>query len=90
MLTAAVPLSERAGAQGASDLVMGLVAGLGGALAGVVVDRASFTVLALVAPWASPCVVGLVAALSAVRTHAGRGALSSGCSRGTDRPTPGA
>ena len=46
MLTAAVPLSERAGAQGASDLVMGFVAGLGGALAGVVVDRASFNVRA--------------------------------------------
>ena len=43
------PPCERPGAQGASDLVMGLVAGLGGALAGVVVDRASFTVLALVA-----------------------------------------
>jgi len=68
MLTAAVPLSERAGAQGASDLVMGLVAGLGGALAGVVVDRASFTVLALVALGVA-VVVGLVAALSAVRTH---------------------
>ena len=68
MLTAAVPAMERPGAQGASDLVMGLVAGLGGALAGVVVDRASFTVLALVALGVA-VVVGLVAALSAVRTH---------------------
>ena len=66
MLTAAVPAMERPGAQGASDLVMGLVAGLGGALAGVVVDRASFTVLALVALGVA-VVVGLVAALSAVR-----------------------
>ncbi len=68
MLTAAVPAIERPGAQGASDLVMGLVAGLGGALAGVVVDRASFTVLALAA-LAVAVVIGLVAALSAVRTH---------------------
>lgn len=49
MLTAALPTAERPGAQGASDLVMGLTAGLGGALAGVVVDRASFSVLALAA-----------------------------------------
>ena len=68
MLTAAVPAIERPGAQGASDLVMGLVAGLGGALAGVVVDRASFTVLALAALGVA-VVIGLVAALSAVRTH---------------------
>ncbi len=68
MLTAAVPAIERPGAQGASDLVMGLVAGLGGALAGVVVDRASFTALALAALGVA-IVIGLVAALSAVRTH---------------------
>ncbi|MFL6166106.1 MAG: MFS transporter [Ornithinibacter sp.] len=68
MLTAAVPAIERPGAQGASDLVMGLVAGLGGALAGVVVDRASFNVLALAALGVA-VVIGLVAALSAVRTH---------------------
>ncbi|MFW5469069.1 MFS transporter [Knoellia sp. CPCC 206435] len=49
MLTAALPTAERPGAQGASDLVMGLTAGLGGALAGVVVDVASFNVLALAA-----------------------------------------
>ena len=47
LLTSAVPTSERPGAQGASDLVMGLAAGIGGALAGVVVDRASFHALAL-------------------------------------------
>lgn len=68
MLTAAVPAIERPGAQGASDLVMGLVAGLGGALAGVVVDRAGFTTLALVALGVA-VVIGLVAARSAVRTH---------------------
>ena len=42
LLTAAVPVQERPGAQGASDLLMGLMAGAGGALAGVVVDRGSF------------------------------------------------
>ncbi|KGN36518.1 MFS transporter [Knoellia subterranea] len=47
LLTAAVPTVERPGAQGASDLVMGLAAGGGGALAGVVVDVASFHALAL-------------------------------------------
>lgn len=47
LLTAALPTAERPGAQGASDLVMGLAAGLGGALAGVVVDKASFHALAL-------------------------------------------
>jgi MFS family permease len=47
LLTSAVPTAERPGAQGASDLVMGLAAGLGGALAGVVVDKASFHALAL-------------------------------------------
>ncbi|KGN42034.1 MFS transporter [Knoellia aerolata] len=49
MLTAALPAAERPGAQGASDLVMGLTAGLGGALAGVVVDVASFQALAFAA-----------------------------------------
>lgn len=47
LLTSAVPSAERPGAQGASDLVMGLSAGVGGALAGVVVDRLSFHALAL-------------------------------------------
>jgi len=47
LLTGALPSAERPGAQGASDLVMGLSAGVGGALAGVVVDRLSFHALAL-------------------------------------------
>ena len=38
LLVDAVPLAERPAAQGASDLVMGLSAAAGGALAGVVVD----------------------------------------------------
>lgn len=49
LLTGALSVGERPGAQGASDLVMGLAAGLGGALAGVVVDVASFHALALAA-----------------------------------------
>ncbi|MGG5261085.1 MFS transporter [Phycicoccus avicenniae] len=49
LLTAAVPAAERPGAQGASDLLMGLAAGGGGAAAGVIVDRVSFHALALTA-----------------------------------------
>ena len=66
MLTAAVPLSERAGVQGASDMLMGLMAGLGGAIAGVVVDRASFQALALGALGVA-VTIGLAAALTAIR-----------------------
>ena len=40
-----VPLAERAGAQGAADLVMGLAAGGGGALAGLVVGQLGYSVL---------------------------------------------
>jgi hypothetical protein len=40
-----VPLAERAGAQGAAELVMGLAAGGGGALAGVVVGQLGYSVL---------------------------------------------
>ncbi|MGL5817558.1 MAG: MFS transporter [Phycicoccus sp.] len=49
MLVAAVPLAERPGAQGASDLLMGLSAAAGGVLAGIVVDQLSYRVLALLA-----------------------------------------
>ena len=45
---------------------MGLTAALGGALAGVVVDRASFTVLALIAVGVA-VLIGLAAALSVTR-----------------------
>lgn len=47
LLTAAVPAAERPGVQGASDLLMGLAAGGGGAVAGVIVDRLGFHQLAL-------------------------------------------
>jgi MFS family permease len=66
LLTAAVPVRERPGAQGASDLLMGLMAGGGGALAGVVVDRASFQALALGA-LAVAVTIGLAAALTVTR-----------------------
>ena len=66
MLTAAVPLQERPGAQGASDMLMGLMAGLGGAIAGVVVDQASFQALALGALGVA-VTIGLAAALTSVR-----------------------
>lgn len=45
LVVTSVPLSERAGAQGAADLVMGLAAGGGGALAGVVVGQLGYSVL---------------------------------------------
>jgi MFS family permease len=48
LLTGALPAAERPGAQGASDLLMGLAAGGGGAVAGVVVDRFSYHALAQV------------------------------------------
>lgn len=47
LLTNGVPAAERPGAQGAADVLMGLAAGGGGAIAGVIVDRASFHALAL-------------------------------------------
>ena len=46
LLTAALRPAQRPGAQGASDLFMGLAAGGGGALAGVVVAQASYAWLA--------------------------------------------
>jgi len=66
LLTAAVPVEERPGAQGASDLLMGLAAGVGGAIAGVVVDRASFQVQALAALGIAG-LIGLAVATTTVR-----------------------
>lgn len=60
LLAAAVPVEERAGAQGASDLAMGLAAGGGGALAGLVVGLASYSMLALGAA-AVAVVIGVTA-----------------------------
>jgi MFS family permease len=46
LLTAALTPAQRPGAQGSADLLMGLAAGGGGALAGVVIAQASYAVLA--------------------------------------------
>ena len=46
LLTAALTPRQRPGAQGSADLLMGLAAGGGGALAGVVVAQASYAALA--------------------------------------------
>ena len=46
LLTAALTPEQRPGAQGSADLLMGLAAGGGGALAGVVIAQASYAVLA--------------------------------------------
>lgn len=46
LLTAALRPAQRAGAQGSADLLMGLAAGGGGAIAGVIVAQASFSALA--------------------------------------------
>ncbi len=63
LVTSAVPAVERPGVQGASDLVMGLAAGLGGAVAGVIVDRGSFHALSLAA-LAFAVAIGIAAALT--------------------------
>lgn len=60
LIAAAMPVTERAGSQGASDLAMGLAAGGGGALAGVVVGTLGYGVLGLGA-----AVVALAIGLSA-------------------------
>lgn len=60
LLTSAVPAAERPGVQGASDLLMGLAAGGGGAVAGVIVDRVGFQALALTS-LGFAMVIGLVA-----------------------------
>lgn len=69
LLTGALPEAERPAAQGASDLVMSLVAGIGGALAGVVVEASGYRTLALAALVVA-VTVGLAAALAAPTTEA--------------------
>ena len=49
LLVGSIPLAERASAQGSSDLLMGLAAASGGAVAGVVVDQLGYAALAFVA-----------------------------------------
>ncbi|KRE61968.1 MFS transporter [Nostocoides sp. Soil756] len=67
LLTAGVAPAERPGAQGAADVLMGLAAGGGGAVAGVIVDQVSFHALALTS-LGFAVLIGLLALT--VRTHA--------------------
>jgi MFS family permease len=61
LIAEAIPVSERAGAQGAADVVMGLAAGGGGALAGVVVGVFGYPTLAsgaaVIAALVAVCVI---------------------------------
>jgi MFS family permease len=65
LLAGAVPLAERPGVQGASDLVMGLAAATGGALAGLVVGGWGFG-------WLCALAAGLAALLGAMAVMTGR------------------
>ena len=67
LIVNAVPVTERAGAQGAADLLMGLAAGGGGALAGVVVGQLGYAVLGTCA--AVLAAVIALAALTIRDTH---------------------
>ncbi|WP_235529242.1 MFS transporter [Phycicoccus sp. Root101] len=70
LIAGAVPVAERAGAQGASDLAMGLAAGGGGALAGVVVGQLGYGALGLGA-----AVVAVAIGLAAAFLRGPRGHL---------------
>jgi MFS family permease len=69
LVTQAVPLGERPGVQGASDLVMGLAGGGGGALAGVVVGSLGYQDLGVGAAVLATLVT--VAALGPLRARVG-------------------
>lgn len=60
LIAGAVPVAERAGVQGASDLAMGLAAGGGGALAGLIVGQLGYPVLGLSASVAA-ALIGVAA-----------------------------
>ena len=75
LVVKSVPLAERAGAQGAADLVMGLAAGGGGALAGVVVGQLGYAVLGACAA-ALAAVVALASLLIRVNGTGTGGATS--------------
>ncbi len=70
MLAAAVPVAERAGAQGAADLTMGLVAGGAGAFAGVVVDHFGYHELGLGAAVLAAVIVAAAAFIRPARRPA--------------------
>lgn len=64
MLTNAIPVAERAGVQGASDLVMGLAGAGAGALSGVVVELWGFSALSF---GTLGLVVALIVAIGVIR-----------------------
>jgi MFS family permease len=68
LLTSAVPAHERAGVQGASELAMGLAAGGGGALAGLVVAQLGYAALGV----GAAVVAAGIAATAALVPHAPR------------------
>ena len=83
LIAGAVPVADRAGAQGASDLVMGLAAGGGGALAGLVVGTAGYAMLGLGAAVVAAA-IGLTAAFL---RDAGPGPRDGGAHAGHTPPT---
>ncbi|MGW2051171.1 MFS transporter [Streptomyces sp. NPDC001858] len=87
LLTDAVPQSARAAAQGLSDLAMNTSAGVGGAVAGLVVAQASYA-------WLNLAAAGLLVPLAALalltRGSSSRSGKGSGAGSGTaaaDSPT---
>jgi MFS family permease len=85
LLVAAVPLSGRTGAQGAADLVMGLAAGAGGALAGVVVARLGYPVLGVLGAGLAAVIV-LAALILRANRHGDRRADGSKPAETVTRP----
>jgi len=65
LLSEAVPLAQRASAQGLSDLIMGLAGATAGALSGVVMSAWGYPMLALVAAIAT---VPLIVLGTTIRT----------------------
>jgi MFS family permease len=59
LLTDSVPVDSRPGAQGLSDLVMGLAGAIGGALSGIVVETAGYPTLTLIAAIATVPLIAL-------------------------------
>ena len=73
LLTAALTPVQRPGAQGSADLLMGLAAGSGGALAGVVIAQASYAVLALGVGVLAVAILGASVVLSRPRDRDDKG-----------------
>ncbi|MER6959118.1 MFS transporter [Streptomyces sp. NPDC000618] len=87
LLTDAVPQSARAAAQGLSDLAMNTSAGVGGAIAGLVVAQASYA-------WLNLATAGLLVPLAALvlltrgrSRHNGKGSGEGNGTAAADSPT---